>query len=773
MAVDFSKYIDSTETHYISNSGHDENNKYNSGKAGDQTGKEWELKSWYSRPWTVVLRYPDPKVGIKIAELAISAALNNKIGYDQYQRKTYWAQLQNANYDPSKITTACEADCTAGVTANCKAVGYLMDLLKLQNLAVDTYSGNMKSRFVSAGFKALTDKKYISGTSYLLPGDILLYEGHHAATNITYGKKAEKVSTTTVVLEPVSTTPSVTTIGGDHDMICDVSKWQGNINWDKLAPELSFCIIKASSGKGKDPYYDRNSSECKRLGVPFHAYHFLYCQSVSEAKKEAQLFADSTKGTNPLFYVLDVESGSKIPTSNGKEIISTFESELRNRIGSNIRISIYIGHELYSKYSLDYDHYAYVWIPRYGSNGGTVLTSIKPAHPCDLWQYTSKGKIAGVSGDVDLNTLTGTKPLEFFTNAEEKANKDAALPENEIKESKEIAKTLADDTPGFTGKKLAEYCLKVYQDGWVYWYGTYGQKCSDSLYNSKKKQYKDHYGPSRTAGYKKDIANKKRCADCVGLIKSYFWSGGNINTLPKYGTNHCPDVSANGMFNLCKQSGAISSIPDEPGLVVWHSGHIGVYVGGGYTVELMGFDYDCKKKKVTAGSWKKWGRLPSSMITYTNEPVNVQADEGNRFLQNGSSGKDVKQLQTNLIRLGYDCGRWGADGDFGDATENALETFQRDHELTPSGIYDAATISALEAAIQAFDEPAKDPVKVKIVGGNCYVRTHPNTDGKKLGVAKSGSVWNYCGKTSENGWNMINFNGNFAWVSGKYSKLID
>ena len=193
MAVDFKKYIESTGTHYISNSGHDENNRYNSGAAGDQTGKEWELKGWYNRPWTVVLRYPDPAVGIKIAELGIAAALNNKIGYDQYQRTSYWTQLQKAGYDPSKITVACEEDCTAGVTANCKAAGYLMGITKLKNLATDTYSGNMKSRFVSAGFTALTAKKYIGESSYLLPGDILLYEGHHAATNISYGKKVEKI----------------------------------------------------------------------------------------------------------------------------------------------------------------------------------------------------------------------------------------------------------------------------------------------------------------------------------------------------------------------------------------------------------------------------------------------------------------------------------------------------------------------------------------------------------------------------------------------------
>lgn len=202
MAIDFKKYIMSTGTHYIANSGSDENKKYHGGKAGDQTGHEWELKGWYSRPWTVVLRWPDPAVGLKIAQLGIAAALNNKIGYDQYQRKTYWTQLEKVGYDPSKITTPCEEDCTAGVTANCKAAGYLLGIQALKDLPIDTYSGNMKSRFVRAGFVALTEKKYLTSASYLLPGDVLLYESHHGATNITYGRSVRpKVAP---VLAPIS-----------------------------------------------------------------------------------------------------------------------------------------------------------------------------------------------------------------------------------------------------------------------------------------------------------------------------------------------------------------------------------------------------------------------------------------------------------------------------------------------------------------------------------------------------------------------------------------
>lgn len=190
MAVDYKKYILSKSTHYISNSGGDEKKGTKGGKAGDQTGKEWQLKKWYNRPWTCVLRWPDIKVGTLIAQLSIDAALNNLIGYDQYQRNTYWTQLKKANYRPSQIKTACEEDCTAGVNANVHAAGYLLGIQSIQKIpATGIRSTNMRSHFKKAGFQVLTDKKYLTGYQYLLPGDILLYDDHHAAANVTAGKK--------------------------------------------------------------------------------------------------------------------------------------------------------------------------------------------------------------------------------------------------------------------------------------------------------------------------------------------------------------------------------------------------------------------------------------------------------------------------------------------------------------------------------------------------------------------------------------------------------
>ena len=329
----------------------------------------------------------------------------------------------------------------------------------------------------------------------------------------------------------------------------------------------------------------------------------------------------------------------------------------------------------------------------------------------------------------------------------------------------------------FTNKQLVEYCEKVHRAGWVYWYGTVGYRCTESLYQQKKRQYPGHYTAARAAGYQRDISAGKWCADCVGLIKSFFWSNGVFEGPSKYGSNHCPDTSANGMIGLCKETGPISTIPDVPGLVVWKSGHIGVYVGGGYTIEMRGFDYDCVRRRVKDGPWVKWGRLPASMLSYDG---NISASDtatltGVRTLKNGCEGEDVRQLQVDLIALGYDCGKWGTDGDFGDATQMAVESFQEDHDLPVTGIVNDATRDALAEALKGQatpDAPDDDARMVQIIGGNCYVRTAPNTEGMILGVARDGQKLPYQGQISENGWHLIEYKEQNGWVSGKYSKVV-
>lgn len=171
----------------ISNSGHDENGKYTGGTAGDQTGGEWQIRTWYDRPWTHVLRYPVRSVADLIAELAEEAANNDKIGYDQNQRTTFWKQLQASGYRPKNITVACEADCSAGVAAIIKAAGYLLDIDELKRVSIDMYTGSEIVELTDAGFQVLTDSVFLTSDKWLMRGDVLLCKGHHTCINLTDG----------------------------------------------------------------------------------------------------------------------------------------------------------------------------------------------------------------------------------------------------------------------------------------------------------------------------------------------------------------------------------------------------------------------------------------------------------------------------------------------------------------------------------------------------------------------------------------------------------
>ena len=335
-----------------------------------------------------------------------------------------------------------------------------------------------------------------------------------------------------------------------------------------------------------------------------------------------------------------------------------------------------------------------------------------------------------------------------------------------------------------TNHQLVEYMEKVHRAGWVYWYGTVGYKCTTDLYNRKKKQYPSHYGDSRTSGYKKDIAAGRMCADCVGVIKSFFWTGGVFEGVSEYGSNNCPDRSANGLFAMCKKTGPITTIPDVKGPVVWRDGHIGVYVGEGYTIELRGFAYDCQKRKVTAGTWTHWGYLPETMLKYiegnVNDPVNP-IELGDRTLRKGMTGDDVRDLQHALISLEYKLPKYGADGDYGDETRDAVQAFQRDHGLDDDGVFGPKSYKMLilalaedesdEAGEGSPDNGGENVAMVRISGGDCWIRNEPGTGGDRIGVAREGDTLVYDGETADNGWLRIRYKDTVGWVSGKYGRL--
>lgn len=180
----------------ISNCGGDERGKIGGGVAGDQTKKEWRVTNWYDRPWYCVLRHPDANVRETIAKLGRAAAENDNIGYDQWERLTFFKKLQEANWDPSSITDPCETDCSAGTTACVIAAGNILGNPNLASLDPNLVTQTMRKAYVDAGFELIKDKKYRNSDKYLLPGDILLNDDKHTAINLDAGSE-------TVASEPI------------------------------------------------------------------------------------------------------------------------------------------------------------------------------------------------------------------------------------------------------------------------------------------------------------------------------------------------------------------------------------------------------------------------------------------------------------------------------------------------------------------------------------------------------------------------------------------
>jgi GH25 family lysozyme M1 (1,4-beta-N-acetylmuramidase) len=195
------------------------------------------------------------------------------------------------------------------------------------------------------------------------------------------------------------------------EKIVDISKYQPDVDYDSLISDTALIILRAGyrgtgGGIHEDQKFALHASELKKRGVRFGVYFFSIAKDEAQAQEETRAFWQYAKGYDPLFWTMDAENES---ITGGA--IREFAGKLR-RLGAG-KVGCYVANHLYNKY--DYDSlrgcFDFTWIPRYGS---TI-----PAHCCDLWQYTSTGRVDGISGNVDLNRITGQgHDLSWFTGGE-------------------------------------------------------------------------------------------------------------------------------------------------------------------------------------------------------------------------------------------------------------------------------------------------------------------------------------------------------------------
>ena len=161
---------------------------------------------------------------------------------------------------------------------------------------------------------------------------------------------------------------------------------------------------------------------------------------------------------------------------------------------------------------------------------------------------------------------------------------------------------------------LVKWAQMAYDNKWGYVWGSHGNVLTANELKRLEKTFGSHVTDKEE--YIKSHWIGRRTSDCVGLIKGYGWYDETSGTI-KYGTNGMKDVTADGMFNAAVEKGPISTMPDIPGIAVWHQGHIGVYIGNGYVIHAANTYDGVIKTPITSSGWTHWLKVP--YINYIEE----------------------------------------------------------------------------------------------------------------------------------------------------------
>ena len=154
---------------------------------------------------------------------------------------------------------------------------------------------------------------------------------------------------------------------------------------------------------------------------------------------------------------------------------------------------------------------------------------------------------------------------------------------------------------------LVKWAEFAYENKWGYVWGSHGQVLTEKELIRLKGVFGSHVTDKEA--YIRSHWLGRRTSDCVGLIKGYGWYDEESGTI-KYGTNGMKDVTADGMFSAATEKGTINTMPDIPGLAVWHQGHIGVYIGNGYVIHAANTYDGVIKTQITSSGWTHWLKVP-------------------------------------------------------------------------------------------------------------------------------------------------------------------
>lgn len=186
----------------------------------------------------------------------------------------------------------------------------------------------------------------------------------------------------------------------------DVSSYQGKPDWEKVsAAGIKFAILRVHQKNGIDSSFEHNYKGCKQNGIPIGVYKFSYALTEAQALEEAEDVIGVLNGRGldfPVFYDLEWASQKILGKAKITKIVKKFMTRIQK---AGYKAGIYCNMDWYKNVldtkALDYDY----WIARYPSNDtGEIQERLRVSSDIAVgWQYSSKGKVSGISGNVDMD----------------------------------------------------------------------------------------------------------------------------------------------------------------------------------------------------------------------------------------------------------------------------------------------------------------------------------------------------------------------------------
>jgi GH25 family lysozyme M1 (1,4-beta-N-acetylmuramidase) len=238
----------------------------------------------------------------------------------------------------------------------------------------------------------------------------------------------------------------------------DVSYHQGTIDWEKVknSGQVDFAIIRCGIGMDQtnqdDTQWENNTSECERLGIPYGTFLYSYADTVEKARSEAQHVVRLVQGKNltyPIYY--DMEDNSvmnKIDSKTAGEIAQTFLNTLEANGYKNV--AVYSSKSLFeTKLTADIFNRYPRWVAHYNDTCGYQGSY-------HMWQYTNKGQIDGITGNVDLDYKIGNWTSAGYTPAPATPTTPAApaAPATPVAPTTAVKKTTVSNPKATTIKSL-------------------------------------------------------------------------------------------------------------------------------------------------------------------------------------------------------------------------------------------------------------------------------------------------------------------------------